>query len=62
MDPWHYLKTWSKQRREEALQEARENYLAHPRRTLGSAGRACSRKCMERDSHSNPVPLGKDAK
>jgi len=32
MDPWHDLKTWSKQRREEALQEAREHYLAHPGR------------------------------
>jgi hypothetical protein len=38
MHPWYDYETWSKQRREEALTEARERRLAD---------RACSRWCME---------------
>ncbi len=37
MDPCHDPKTWSKQPREEALQDAREHYLAHPGRVLAGA-------------------------
>jgi hypothetical protein len=42
MDPWQDLKTWSKQHREEALQEAREHHLAD-QHVPGSPGLPCSR-------------------